>query len=122
MSGIPSFVIQLWVGGINRDRTAVLISVGSRVRNFRGRHGSWRLVHHHMMGGVTTAAAWVGLGVDFGKPSMEAILSCVLPRILNTIWDTMSRLKTGRAATSQVPYALFHERGLGATYRRHKLE
>ena len=51
VSGIPSFVIQLWGGVINRDRTAVLMSLGSRVRNFRGRHGSWRLVHHHRMGG-----------------------------------------------------------------------
>ena len=32
-------------------RMAVLMSVGSRVRNFRVRHGSWLLVHHHRVGG-----------------------------------------------------------------------
>ena len=51
VSGSPSFVRHLWVGGINRGRTAVLMSVGSRVRNFRGRHGSCRLVHCHRVGG-----------------------------------------------------------------------
>ena len=102
--------------------TAVLMSVGSRVIKSRVIYRSWLLVHHHIVGGATTAAAWVGLGAYFGKPSMESILSCGVPRTLNTIWDTMSKLKIGRAATSQVPYALFHERGLGATYRRHKLE
>ena len=39
--GIPSFSRQLWGGGINRDSAAVLMSVGSRVRKFRGRHRSW---------------------------------------------------------------------------------
>ena len=39
MSGSPSFSRQLWGGGINRDMTAVLMSVESRVRNFRVRHG-----------------------------------------------------------------------------------
>ena len=43
-------------------RMAVLMSVGSRVRNFRVRHGSWLLVHHHRVGGVNTATAWVVLG------------------------------------------------------------
>ena len=69
------------------------------------------------MGGATTAAAWVGLGADFGNPSIKAILSCGVPRILNKIWDTMSKLKTGRAATYQVPYAPCHGNGIGATYR-----
>ena len=43
---------------------------GSRVRNFRGRYGSWRLVYHHRVGVVTIYAAWVGIGVDFGNPFM----------------------------------------------------
>ena len=88
MSGSPSFVRQLRGGGINRDTKAVLMSVGSIVRKFRGRHGYWQLVHHHRVGGVTTAAAWVGLGDSFGNPPMEAILSCRVPMKLNTVWDT----------------------------------
>ena len=46
-----SFVRNLWGGGINRYRTSVLMSVGSRVRNFTRRNGSWRLMHHHWVGG-----------------------------------------------------------------------
>ena len=76
VSGSPSFSRKLWRGGINRDSTAMLMSVASRVRNFRGRHGYWKLVHQHRVGMVTTAAAWVGLGAAFGNLSMEAILSC----------------------------------------------
>ena len=89
MSDSPSFVRQLWGGGINRDRTTLLMSVGYRVRKSRGRHGYWQLVHHHRVEGATTAAAWVGLGAAFGNPFMEAILSYVFPRMLNTIMDTM---------------------------------
>ena len=59
VSGSPSFARQLWGGGINRDRMAVLMSAESRVRNFRVRHGYWQLVNHHRVGGVTTTEAWV---------------------------------------------------------------
>ena len=97
----PSFVRHVWGGGINRYGTEVLMSVGSRVRNFRGIHGSWLLVHQHRMGVVTTAVAWVGLGDDFGNPSMEAILSGVDTRTFNTICDTTSKLKTRGGAASQ---------------------
>ena len=69
-----------------------MISVESRVRNFRGRHGSWKLVHHHRVGTVATAAAWVGLWAAFGKPSMEVILRCRFPRTLNIIWYTRYKL------------------------------
>ena len=67
------------------DRTAVLISVGYRVRNFRGRHDSWIIVQHHMVGGGDTSAEWVGLGAAFGNSYMEAMLICGVPRTLNTI-------------------------------------
>ena len=66
--------------GINRYSMAVLMSVAYRVRNFKGRHGYWRLVHHHRVGVVTIAAAWVGLGAAFGNLYMEAILSCIFLR------------------------------------------
>ena len=89
MSESPSFVGQLWGGGINRDRTTVLIYVGYRVRKFRGRHGYWQLVYHYGVEGVTTAAAWVGLGAAFGNPFIEALLSCGFPRTFITIRDTM---------------------------------
>ena len=56
-------------------RTALLMYVGSIFRNFRGRHGSWRLVHHHRVGKVTTTEVWVWLGVSFRNLSMETILS-----------------------------------------------
>ena len=79
------------------------MSVVSRVRNFRGIYGSWRLVHHHRVEVVTTAAVWVGIGASFGNPSMEAVLSCGVPRTLNTIWDTTSKLKTiGEAASQEI--------------------
>ena len=81
--------------------TAVLISVGYRVRNFRGRNGSWKLVHHHRVGRVNTVAAWVGLGDAFGNPYIEAILSCGFMRTLNKIWDTKSQLKTRQESTSK---------------------
>ena len=58
-------------------------------------------MHHHRVEVVTTAAAWVGIGDDFGKPSMETILSCAVLRVLNTIWDTTSELKTRGEAASQ---------------------
>ena len=61
---------------------SVLISVESRFIKFRGRHGSWQLVHHRRVVGVTTAAAWVGLWTDFGNLSMEGIPSCRFPRTL----------------------------------------
>ena len=47
---------------------------------------------------MTTATSWVGLGVDFGNQSMKAILSCEVPITLNTIWDSMYKLKTGGVA------------------------
>ena len=89
-----SFVRQLWGGGISRDRMSVLMYVGSRVRNFRVRYGSWRLVHHYRVGGATTNAAWVVIWAAFGNPSMEDILRCRVPSILNTILDTKSKMKT----------------------------
>ena len=101
MSGSPSFSKQLWVGGINRDRTAMLMSVGSRIRNFRVRHGHWQLVHHHRVGGVTTDAAWEGLGAAFGIPYMDAILSCGDLRMLNKFLYTTSKLKTRGEDASQ---------------------
>ena len=52
-------------------------------------------------GGVTTTVAWVGIRAAFGKPSMEAILSCRVPRKLNTIWYTTSKLKTGGESASE---------------------
>ena len=69
-------------GGINIDRTELLMYMGYRVRKIRGRHGSWRLVHHHRVGAVDIAAVWLGLGEALGNPSMEDILSCVVPRTL----------------------------------------
>ena len=50
---------------------------------------------------MTTAVAWVGLGAAFGKPYMEAILTCRVPRKLNTIWYTTFKLNTVRADSSQ---------------------
>ena len=35
---------------------------------------------------------------------MEAILSCIVTRTLNTIWDTMSKLNTGGGGDSQEIY------------------
>ena len=78
----------------------VLMYVWYIVINFRGRHGSWRLVHYHRVVGVTTTAEWVGLGSAFGNPSMEAILSCKVTSTLNSIWQTMSKLKKVGAAAS----------------------
>ena len=75
--------------------TAVLMSVGSRVIKSRVIYRSWLLVHHHIVGGATNAAAWVGLDEAFGEPSMEAILSCGVPRMPNTIWDTTYKLNKG---------------------------
>ena len=60
----------------------------SRVREFRVRYLSLRLVSHHRVGGVTNAEAWVGLGVEFWNPPMEAILRCRVKITLNTIWDS----------------------------------
>ena len=86
MSDSTSFVKRLCEGGINRDRTELLMSLGSIVINFRVRHGSWKLVHCHRVRVVTTNALWVGLGGAFGNQSIEAILSCGVLRELNTIW------------------------------------
>ena len=41
---------------------------GFRVSKFRVRHSSWRIVHHHRMGVVYTAAAWVRLEMAFWEP------------------------------------------------------
>ena len=79
----------------------VLMSVGSRVIYFGGRHESWRLVHHHRVGGVTTSAAWAWIGAAFGNLSMDTILSCGVPSMLNIIWETTYKLKTVGAASSQ---------------------
>ena len=73
--------------GVYKARTVVLMSGLMRVRDFRILHGSWRHVNHHGLGETTTTTAWVGLGVNFGKPSMEVILSCGALRTLNIIWD-----------------------------------
>ena len=67
-------------------------------------------MHHHRVGGVTTNSAWVGLGVSFGNPSMEVILSCAVPSTLNTIWDTTSRINTRGEAASQELYVKDVER------------
>ena len=93
MSGSPNFVRQLWGVVINRDRKSVLMSVVSRVINFRVIHGFWKLVYHHRLGGVTTNSACVGIGEAFGNPSMEAIMSCKFPRTLTTTWYKTSKLK-----------------------------
>ena len=58
-------------------------------------------MNHHRVRGVTTAAAWVGLGEAFGSPSIETILSYGVPRTLNKIWDTTYKIKTGGVAASQ---------------------
>ena len=79
----------------------MFISVECRVRNFRGIPGSWKIVHYHRVGGVTTAAVWVELGTAFGDPSMEAILSYGVPRTLYTIWYTTYKLKTVESSVSQ---------------------
>ena len=94
MSDSKSFVKRLCEGGINRDRTELLMSLGSIVINFRVINGYWRIVHHHRVGGVTTAAAWVGLGDSFGNLPMETMLSCRVLRMLKIIWDTTSKIKT----------------------------
>ena len=104
MSDSTSFSRQLWGGVNNRDRLVLLMSVGYRIRNFRGIHGSWRLGHHNRVEGVTTSAAWLGLWAAFGGPSMEAVLSCGVPRTLNKVWDTTSKLKTRGEAASQELY------------------
>ena len=83
------------------DRTSVLMSLGYRIRNFRGIHGSWWLIHHHRVGRVTNDAAWVRIGSAFGNPSMEAILSCGVLRTLKTIWDITSKLKKIGESDSQ---------------------
>ena len=61
------------------------MSVRSRVRKFRGRQDSWKLVHNHRMGVVTTSAVWVGTGVAFENLSMEVMLRCRVKRTLNKI-------------------------------------
>ena len=94
MPGNLSFFGQVWGGGINNYRTSVLISRGYRFRYFRKRHGPWILVRHHRVGRVTTAASWVKLGVDFGNPSMEVILSCSVTRALKNNWDSADKLNT----------------------------
>ena len=38
-------------GGINRYRVTLLMYAGSRVRNFRVRHGPWKLVYYHRLEG-----------------------------------------------------------------------
>ena len=67
---------------------------GMRVGYFMIRNVSWRLVHHHRVGELTTGAAWVELGVNFGDLAMEAILSCGIPRTLSTVWYSAFKLKS----------------------------
>ena len=80
---------------------SVLISVDSRFIKFRRRHVSWKIVHDRRVVGVTTAAAWVGIWIDFGKLSMGSILSCGVPRALKCFWYTTYKLETAGAAASQ---------------------
>ena len=58
-------------------------------------------MHHHRLGGVNTAAVWVGIGAAFGNPHMEAILSCGVTRRFLKNWETMYDIKTGGATDSQ---------------------
>ena len=52
---------------------------------------------------MTTAGACVGIGEAFGNLSMEAILSCGVPRTLNKIWETTSKLNAiGEAASKEL--------------------
>ena len=69
---------------------------GSMVRDLRGRHGSWKLLHRHRVGVV-----WVVLGLEFGNPSMDSILRCGVPITLNTIWYSAAKIKTGEVSASQ---------------------
>ena len=64
----PSFAKKIWGGGTNKYRTEVCMYGGFRVSKFRVRHSSWRIVHHHRMGVVDTAAAWVRLEMAFWEP------------------------------------------------------
>ena len=57
-------------------------------------------MHYHRVGRVTTPVALVGIGVEFGNPSIEAILRSGGPRILNTIWDSTFKLKAGGVTAS----------------------
>ena len=100
VSGSPFLSRQLYGGGINRDMMEVFMSWGSIVINFRGRHGSCRLVHHQRLERVTPAAPQVGLGEAFGYLSMEAIPSCGVPITLKTTWDTMSKIKKREVVAS----------------------
>ena len=45
-------------------------------------------MQYHRVVGVNNSASWVGLGVDFRKPSMEVILSYGVPRTMNKNWDS----------------------------------
>ena len=93
MSGNIEFSRQVWGGGVKKYRTAVLMTGGTIDKEFNIHHGSYICVHHHRMVGMTTTTAWVGMGVDFRNPSMEAILSCGAPRKFNNIWDSASKPK-----------------------------
>ena len=71
----------------------MLMSEGKRDRDFRIRHGYWINVYQHRVWGMTIHTSWVVLGEYFGNSSMEAILSAGVPRTLNTIWESESKLK-----------------------------
>ena len=86
---------------VSTYRTEVLMYVESRDRNFRGRHRLCKLFNQHRVGGVTTAAAWFGIGASFENPYMEAILICGVLRKLNTIWDTTYKQSIAGAAAYQ---------------------
>ena len=87
------FFRQVWIVVFNTARTAMFMYGGLRDRDFVILHRFWIHVHHHRVGGVTTSASWVVLGVDLGNPSIEDILRCGFPRTLNTIWFSASNLK-----------------------------
>ena len=93
VSGNPEFVRQVWVRGVKKDRTAVLMSEGIRVRYFRVIHGLCMIVHHHRAGLVTTTIYWVGQGEYFGAPPMAAIMKFGVSRTLSIFCDSASKLK-----------------------------
>ena len=50
---------------------------------------------------MTTAEAWVGIWEASENQYIGAILSCRVPKTLNTIWDIEYKLNTGVESTSQ---------------------
>ena len=97
----PSFFGQVWGGVINRDMTTVLVSMGIYSQELHDKTQVLVTSAPPQGGGVTNIVVWVGLGSAFGNLSMESILICGVPRELNIICYTMSKLKTRGAAASQ---------------------